>query len=308
VDDGAAISELVTVFLEARAPSRGGEGTAGARRGLEIALLGALQQAQAAWPSVSLDRRAWTRFLGSLAPQGGASDEAWLCTTYVADLYIAFACASGDSCAVTQLEQRYAHEVNAALARAGVGGESSEEVLQKLWSRLFVGTRSSPPRIATYSGRGPLAKWLKVAAIRLAVGEYRKAHASPERATDQDVLEQLAPTTSEPEIAYVRARYRTAFEQALKQALMALTPQQRTLLRLYYIDSIGLERLGALNHVHGSTISRWLARARATLLQDATRRVRASIHLSDAEFESLLGDIRSGLHLSLAQLLPGSDR
>jgi RNA polymerase sigma-70 factor (ECF subfamily) len=71
-----------------------------------------------------------------------------------------------------------------------------------------------------------------------------------------------------------------------------------------------VEKLGTMNGVHGSTISRWIARARGTLLREARRLVGATLAISDSEYESLLRILRSGLHLSLARFLsePGSDR
>jgi RNA polymerase sigma-70 factor (ECF subfamily) len=249
-----------------------------------------------------VDVLAWARHLAVHAPeQLGAED--WLSTAPVADLYVAFACASGDAEAMAVLERRHFGEVRHALATSGVASFETEEVLGLLRARLFVGAGGSAPRIATYSGRGPIAGWLKVAAIRLAVDELR-ARGSPERCVDVEVLERLAPVSTEPELAYLRARYQAAFDDALKQALTALTPQQRTLLRLHYVDRVAVEKLGKMNGVHGSTISRWIARARATLLDEARRLVGVTLAISDSEYESLLRVVRSGLHLSLARLLP----
>jgi RNA polymerase sigma-70 factor (ECF subfamily) len=176
-----------------------------------------------------------------------------------------------------------------------------------LRARLFVGSGKAPPRISTYSGRGPIAGWLKVAAVRLAVDEYRSNGASPERSVDVEFLERLAPASADPELAYLRARYQATFEDALKQALTALTPQQRTLLRLYYVDGVGVEKLGTMNGVHGSTISRWIAHARGTLLHEARVLVGAALAISSSEYESLLRVVRSGLHLSLARFLPAAE-
>jgi RNA polymerase sigma-70 factor (ECF subfamily) len=203
------------------------------------------------------------------------------------------------------LERRHFGDVRAALACAGVPCSDSDEVLELLRARLFVRSGGALPRIATYSGRGPLAGWLKVAAVRVAVGHYRASRAARERSVDGDVLERLAPSASaDPELAYLRARYQAVFEDALKQALTALTPQQRTLLRLYYVDGIRVEKLGAMSGVHGSTVSRWLARARGTLLRETRRLVVAAVPLSDSEYDSLLRVVRSGFHLSLARFLP----
>jgi RNA polymerase sigma-70 factor (ECF subfamily) len=292
---------LATAFLEARASSSGIERRE-ARDSLEAALVSAVERAREEWPSLPVDVVAWARHLAAHAPEQ-IEAQVWLSSAPVADLYVAFACASGDAEAMAVLERRHFCGVRAALASAGIAPSDAEEVLGLLRARLFVGSGGARPRIATYSGRGPIAGWLKVAAVRLAVDEIR-SRASPERSVDVEVLERLAPASAEPELAYLRARYQAAFEGALKQALTALTPQQRTLLRLYYVDGVGVEKLGTMNGVHGSTISRWIARARGTLLREARRLVGANLAISDSEYESLLRVVRSGLHLSLSRILP----
>ena len=273
------------------------------RDSLEAALVTAVERARAEWPSLSVDVLAWARHLAAHAPEQ-LEAEVWLSTAPVADLYLAFACASGDAEAMAALERRHFGEVRAALASTGVVPSDVEDVLELLRARLFVGSGGASPRIVTYCGRGPIAGWLKVAAVRLAVDAHRSTRASPERSVDAQVLERLAPASAEPELAYLRARYEAVFEDALKQALTALTPQQRTLLRLYYVDGVGVEKLGTMNGVHGSTISRWIARARGTLLRETRRLVGATLAMSDSEYESLLRAIRSGLHLSLSRFLP----
>ena len=44
---------------------------------------------------------------------------------------------------------------------------------QRLRERLFVGSDGEPARLASYSGRGPLGTWVRIAAIRLALNLRR---------------------------------------------------------------------------------------------------------------------------------------
>lgn len=296
------VPEFVAAYLEGQSGSCEGVHIEESRV-LAAALTSVITDARLAWPSLRVDAVSWARYLGAQAPPT-ATSEAWLATAPVSDLYLAFACASGESEAIALLEQRYFGEVRLALGRAGLVPSDVEEVLQQLRTRLFVGSGGAPPRILTYSGRGPLVGWLRVAAVRLAVAEHRRARSRPEAAMGMDVLERLASPTMQPESAYLRARYRVKYEHALKQALDTLSPQQRNLMRLYYVDGVGVEKLGRLHRVHASTVSRWLARARAMLLHETERVVRASIRMSEADFESLLRVVRSDLHVSLARFLP----
>jgi RNA polymerase sigma-70 factor (ECF subfamily) len=301
LDQGDGAPELAEAYLEGLARSSGTL-DAGELRMLAAALRSALEAARSTWPSLDVDSVAWARHLGRQEAQATTGAHGPPPAT-ASDLYLAFACGSGDSDAIAALERRHFGDVRLALASAGLAPSEVDEVLQQLRERLFVASGGMPPRILTYLGRGPLAGWLRVAAVRLAVGQHRSARVRPEAADEAD-LERLAPARTEPEAAYLRARYRVQYERALKQALDSLTPQQRNLMRLHYVEGIGVEKLGRLNQVHASTASRWIAQARTILLRETERIVRASLSMSEAGFESLLRVVRSDLHLSLAQFLP----
>jgi RNA polymerase sigma-70 factor (ECF subfamily) len=263
----------------------------------------AIARARAAWPGVPLDEAAFQRRLEALAATAPDRQE-WLLTAPIEDLAIAFACASGDRAALRELERVYFGELRAAISAAGVSHDDAPEILQEVRARLLVAEGGGLPRIAHYAGRGPLVGWLRVAAVRVALGERRKREARPEARVEEEALEHLAPRTGDPEVGHLRDRYGREFDRALAAALASLEPDDRTLLRLYYVSSVGVEKLGTLHRVHASTISRRLARARRMLLDEARRLLRASLRVSPAELESLLRAVRSGLHLSLSRLEP----
>jgi len=64
-------------------------------------------------------------------------------------------------------------------------------------------------------------------------------------------------------------------------------------------------RIAASYGVSQSTVSRWLARAREHVRDEALRTLQASGHLNRAEFESLARVLQSRLELSISSVLGG---
>jgi len=108
------------------------------------------------------------------------------------------------------------------------------------------------------------------------------------------------------ELAVVRQRYRAEVEAAIRAAFDALdNPRDRNLLRLYYLEHVGLEQLGQMFGVHGSTVSRWLAALRETIVE-ATRGYlaeRLGPAGNFAEIDSLIRAVQSDLDLTLSRIL-----
>ena len=88
------------------------------------------------------------------------------------------------------------------------------------------------------------------------------------RARDGAAAEPAASGNTHPEMAFVKDRYRGDFEQALKDSLARLPERERTLLRLHIVNGVSVEKIGQMFAVSQPTASRWLAAARATLLDD----------------------------------------
>lgn len=228
----------------------------------------------------------------------------------VADLYLAAACARGDAKAIARVEAETLSAVRAQLARGERDPDVVDEVLQRVRTKLFLAADDRPrPRIAEYSGRGPLAAWVRVVAQReLATlrRERRPAGAAGDDAAAAEpdaAAELVAPASLSPELASLRARYLPALARAMRAAIEALEPRQRTLFRLHYVDGLSLERIGALYAVNKGTVSRWLAAAREAVLTRSLALVSAEIGASSADAKSLLGLLVSQLDVSLVGLL-----
>ena len=118
-----------------------------------------------------------------------------------------------------------------------------------------------------------------------------------------DPVRASRPAPGDPELEYLKLRYRGAYEKALCAALAALPVRDRLLLRLQHVDSLDIAAIGALYRMHRSTAVRWRASDRRELFESTRRRLRESVTLTDSEFDSLLHVVRSQMHVSLSQAL-----
>ena len=139
----------------------------------------ALGTARAAWPRVELEG---TRFVAHLARHlaADASPEA-LEALHVGDLYLACACADGLPAAHTAFEAHILPEVDQAVARMKLSPTALDEVRQRVRQRMLVAGPDTPPKLAAYPGTGPLAAWVRAAALWLALDlqRQRASHDTP---------------------------------------------------------------------------------------------------------------------------------
>lgn len=261
---------------------------------LETQLGQLLAAARAAWPGVRVTD---VDFLRHLAERLGTGEARALTDVHAADLYLVLGCLQGDAVALAAFDRRVLPQVSAALARVAPG-DDAEEVRQSLRERLLVG---QPPKLAGYQGSGPLVAWLRAAAVRTALN-LRRTEARQAAAEDEAlVLESLS--ADDLELRHLQQRHAEDVRRALREAFAALSPRERTLLRLHVVDGLSLERIGAMYQAHKSTVSRWMAKAHETLWEVTRQQLAERLRLSAGELDSLLRLVRSQLDVSLASLL-----
>jgi RNA polymerase sigma-70 factor, ECF subfamily len=273
---------------------------------LEAVLAELLASARAAWPRVRLEDAVFLSYLaGRLAPS--AEPERTLRALPAADLFLACACVNGDAAAHAALDAHFLPRVAAAVARVHPGADAASEVCQVLREKILTSESGQPPRLAGYLGQGPLAAWLRAAAVRTALNlrrsAQRQAHAEEEALADATL-----PGGTHPELEHLRQRHRADFQAALAEALAALPSRERTVLRLHLVEGLSLERIGTVYRTHKSTVSRWLARAREEVLAGTRSRLAERLRLSSGELHSLLRDVPAQLDQSLSALLASTGR
>jgi RNA polymerase sigma-70 factor (ECF subfamily) len=265
-----------------------------APEGLEERLAQLVERARAAHPAVRLSPEWFCRELGRRA---GTLDE--LESLAIEDVWLAAACARDDAGALAALDALLR---DVCLGLPDTTAKGQEDVRQLVRERLLVAAGEEPARLSTYSGRGSLKAWLKVVALRVALNARRN---KGDAEKSSELLDTMAAPASDPEAQYVRLRSSSDFRGAFEAAVGALEPRDRNLLRYYYVDGLGVERIGALYRVHAATASRWLSAARGKLLEGIREALRARLGLQETEIDSFVGAARSGLELSLHRILQG---
>lgn len=267
--------------------------------GLGAALAHARDAARAAHPQLGVSAGDFAAYLAVRLDEDRPPSED-LARRRVADLYLACGCVVGDRAALDHFEAELAPHLAAVVGRIAGGPDLVDEVLQSVRERLLVGTDARGPRLGDYAGEGELLTWLRVVATRAAISELRARKRAP---SGDDGLWDVASPDLDPEIALLKRRAAADIREAFHHALTELTPRQRNLLRQHLLDGLTIDELGATYGVHRVTAARWLSKARAELWSLTRRRLRARLQLTGSQIDSLLGEVRSTLDLSIERAL-----
>jgi RNA polymerase sigma-70 factor len=222
----------------------------------------------------------------------------WLAEAPVEDLFLACACVEGSTSALNLFEREFVARVGQQIGRLRPSADFVDEVKQRLRERLFVGIAGGRPKIWDYSAKGSLAAWVRVLALRIALDLKRSRNEplpEPAHAPGPD------KSVGDVEAQLVRQRYGYALQRALERAMGGLSPDQRKMLRLHFVEGMTFEELGAMFGVHKVTIWRQIAAARIAVV-DATRRIMLDEGaIEPGEFESIIRTVHSQLNISLSQ-------
>ena len=267
--------------------------------GLEKALEAVVAAARKAWPKVSVPTPAFLEHLARwLPPQG--EPVAALAQMKTDDLYGALACARADATAIALFEQRYFPFLRLELSR--VRGAEVDEALQLVRHILFVPKAPGrPPALAEYSGRADLRGWLKVIGVREAQRLAKRA-AGTEPSGDEALADAIAPA-DDPEVSFLKRRFRAEFVQAFKAAAASLTSRERNVMRHHFIDGMSIDQIGELYQVHRATAARWLSGAREQVLTRTRAEIRTRLELGPNDLRRVMHLIESRFDVSFRTLL-----
>jgi RNA polymerase sigma-70 factor, ECF subfamily len=267
-------------------------------RELETILERLVEESRAAWPDLQIGAEEFVGYLAARVPPDQSIRDA-LHSLHVTDLYLACGCANGNAKAIAALESHYISKLVPVLSRKAEG--DNDEVAQRLRVRTLVGDGRGRPRIASYSGRGPLGKWIRISATRLAVDLHRLAKPIFDAAHAADV------TSSDVERSYIVQRYGDEFAKGLEWALAQLTKRERTLLHLHFLEEVSVAQIAARQGVTPRTVQRRLAAAEKQIVKNLQSLVAQRLELSSSQVESLLPDVESELVAVLQRFLSRSD-
>lgn len=220
-------------------------------------------------------------------------------TLNLEDLALCFLSLNGDKRAVAEVERRLQRVGRAAAARRG-DDDFIDEVLQQARHKLFVGgTRA---RLNSYRGQGALVQYLKAVVSSLSV-DLSRSRATHESEGDDALLE-ATTGESNADSRLVHLSNRAHFTKAFKVALEKLSAEERTWLRMRFVDGLSIDAVGAAFGVHRTTAMRWLEKAQQTLMKETRRVLAEQLDLRAPELESMMRAIRPSLAENLSLLLP----
>jgi RNA polymerase sigma-70 factor (ECF subfamily) len=258
-------------------------------------------QGRARWAALpALPPEDFAAYLAVRVP-ADADPAAYLATLVAEDLYLACACVRDLPGAVRAFDAEWLSRVPSYVDHLDRSPGFGEEIQQQLRERLLVRRPDAPPRIADYSGRGALASWLRVTAVRTALNH--RARPDEARPDDAAMVERLAAEAGDVELHVLRARYADALTAALKRAVAALAPEQRVLLRMYFAAGHTTEQIAAILRVNRSTAARRLVAARQAVFDATHAQLRAVLPIATGEFASLARALVAQLDVSLGGLL-----
>ncbi len=283
-------------FLRQRAADGRGFGETA---GLEEALAAQVAAARAGAPGLALSDEDFVAHLARRLPAEAGLDD--LRAMRAAELYLARACAAGEAAALQLFEARCFGEIDAAGARLRAPADALTEVKQMLRRILFVGEGGRAPAVDGFAGRGDLRGWVRVAAVR----ELQRllARGNREVRAEDDTFLDLLASVEDPELGYVRERYRRELGEALGAAIAAATPRERALLRYNVLEGLNIEEIGKIYGVHRATIARWIAAARQGILERTRAELARRFGIAADDVDSIVRLVQSRLDVSMERVL-----
>ncbi len=273
---------------------------------LEESLASGWALARETWPGVLLSREAFVEHLAAHLPKPPATGLKALSSLHTADLYLTCACLHADRAALAHFERALMPGVAGYVASVNRAPELIEEVRQRLRSTLFIAEAGATPKIAQYAGAAALGGWLRVVSIRIARNLGRRPKAQV--ALDSDDGAALLSQSPNPELAYLKTRYRAEFREAFQAALAGLSAKDRNLVSLYFLEGLSSAVIGRSYGVHGATVRLWIKQCRETLFEATTRYLNRHLKIPRSEMESLIGLVHSQFDVTVSRLLKAPER
>lgn len=244
---------------------------------------------QSKWPALALGFDAFAEHCRAVLNEGD------ILPLEPADLFLCCACLDGRPEALESFEHESAAIAELAVRRILDDDDFVQDTLQELWRKLLLGEQA---KVRSFSGRGPLKAWVRVAATRVALDRRR---ASKRQALREVKLpETLAASEVGPEAILLKARFGPAFQEALRRALATLSDQERNVLRMHVVGRCNIDEIGLAYNVHRATAARWIERARGAIYDYVRRELCVEHKLTVSEFRSLATLLGAEIELTLA--------
>jgi RNA polymerase sigma-70 factor (ECF subfamily) len=270
---------------------------------LDLLLEGLFDRAEGRLPHRPIRRDAMVdRIADSLLASDERPDTEALVRLNAADLYLALALAEKDIRALEISESELLPAVRQAVGRIDPSKAFIDEVCLRVRERLFAGSATNPPAIAQYRGTGPLARWVRVIASRIAL---ELKHLNGDAACEPEVAVGGVPAPADPELEAMWHACADEYSAVLAEAFAGLSRRDRNLLRQRYFDELNIDALGRMYRVSPETTSLWLKQIEERLASMARTTLMARLALGEAQRESLARLVALQLQPTLPRVLRG---
>jgi RNA polymerase sigma-70 factor (ECF subfamily) len=251
-------------------------------------------------PKIQIDENQFVEYLKERF-ENPTEQSGNLSELYVEDLFLAYALAQGNEQALEDFNQKYLPQIKAVLAKIGTSQAKSEDVVQEVLKKLFVGQDDSGPKVLQYNGRGRLRRYFNVVATRICINMQRGTNR--ETPTEDHELMNIALPGEDTELQYFKLHYREHFKQSFAAAMQELEVKERNVLRYYVLDGLNIDKIGSIYHVHRATVARWISKIREKLLNSTKQDLAMRLDLGVSQLSSILGIIQSQIDISIRKYL-----
>jgi RNA polymerase sigma-70 factor, ECF subfamily len=263
--------------------------------------VGACVEARNVWPTVEADA---ARFVGVVVARGREHPgdiRQSLAALRLGDLYLATACASGDTGGILAFEAAFFDEIERAFSTRSHSAAVLDDVRQNVRERLFVGSSERGPEIATYGGRGSLRRWFRFVVVHHTLNWKRREARAPVPSDLDFEAALLAP--ADPELLHLRQRYLTEFRAAMMDAASRLSDSDRLMLRHHYVERLSIDRIGAIYAIHRVTAARQINKARDRYVELVRSVLTGRLHLEEGDLVSIMRLLPTEVSMSLRRVL-----
>jgi RNA polymerase sigma-70 factor (ECF subfamily) len=254
--------------------------------------------ARATWPRLAVGAEDLAAHLGARAEQGRLPS-----AEHAGDMLLACGCVRGLCAALSAFHDKYDAVIARVLARRTMNVADAADVAQVVYERLLVHRPGHEPKLSAYCGTGPLRSWVSTVSAKTALTIRRSERRRRTReGYDPETLGAVVAALS-PELLYLKRAYHPEIELAVQRALGNLDDHAGALLRLHLGQRLSIDHLGTMYGVNRSTAARWIVSARDDLARAIRSDLRQHLKLSESDYQSLMGLVRSQLDVTVADLL-----
>jgi RNA polymerase sigma-70 factor, ECF subfamily len=247
----------------------------------------------------AIDDVALVTALAARAPDGDLL--AYLARCHPVELALAQTASRGHPAAIAAIERDHRGVLEATCWRYAGATHSAADLRQILREKLYVAPPGGRPKLAEYAGQGQLASWLRITAVRLFLDLGKRKDRAREAPISEGGL--AMPDPSDLSLEVIKAEYRTAVGEAMRDAAAQLDLADRHLLHQHFVAGLTIDELGVALGIHRATAARRVARARELLVHQTRALLAVRLGLASDELDQVIAMVLSQLDVSIPKLL-----